>query len=176
MCGSAMFTMVPSSTIMSCAPLMTASAIPRPRRAAPGLGFGEDVRGGDVGDHGHGEAFRGQGRVDRLRRRQGYAAGVCGGVRVSPGASAQGGPTRGQDDVVHDRGDVGDVAVAAEDDRLVHGHRRQDRGQPLEVGVGADLAALLGAAEGADRLLAASARGSGTRTPGTAPRRGAAPA
>ena len=44
------------------------------------FGFGDDALDGGVRDHGHGGAFRGQGREDRLRRRQGYASGGAGGV------------------------------------------------------------------------------------------------
>ena len=173
MCGRAMFTIVPSSTTISWAPPMTARAMPRPRgRARPGLWSGGDVPRRGRRRSRTWRAFRGQGRVDVSVDGRGYAVGRGAGPARERRVARHAGRTT----LVHDRGDVGTWQSGRRRTAWWTQMAGSDRGQQVEVGVRADLAALLGAVEAADAPGRAWARGSAPGTRRTARRRGASPA
>src|SRR4051794_18830804 len=160
MCGSAMFTIVPSSTTMSCAALMTASAIPRlrwPEPAAPasrgaagaastGSGSATSSVGWDMRrPFGQGRAVKAGVGVGCRRCRRPREGGCAVGEReswvsaVGSGAVVRAAMDGGQHELVDDAPRElhgGRLAL----DHAPEGHHRGDQGRDqVDVDVLADL-------------------------------------
>src|SRR6476661_999539 len=140
MWGSAMFTMVPSSTIMSWAAQRTKSA--RPSRLG---GVSWEVNS-PAGSCSSSTVVEDMG-VPSEDMQEWWCDAPSRSGSARAGRGGEGGGARREDDAVHELGDAVRSGSSSRDQSLVDRQGRQDHEQGVEVGVVADLASLSGVLE-----------------------------